>query len=156
MIRVIIPGRGIVEIEHLVFDVNGTLALDGTLISGVKAALEALQQHVSIHLITADTHGKQSSIDLQLGLTAHRMQPGREDEQKAAFVRQLDADRTAAVGQGANDAGMLQAAALGVCVISREGMATTTLLASDLVVPDILSALELFEKPLRLAATLRK
>jgi soluble P-type ATPase len=51
---------------------------------------------------------------------------------------------------------MLKAAALGICILSKEGLATETLLAADLLVPDIFSALDLLEKPLRLIASLRK
>jgi soluble P-type ATPase len=61
-----------------------------------------------------------------------------------------------AIGQGANDAGMLEAAELGIGVLSPEGLAVETLLAADLVVPDIFLALDLFEKPLRIVASLRK
>ncbi len=156
MIQVSIPGKGIIEIDHIVLDVNGTLAVDGMLIDGVKESLARLHQNVKLHLLTADTHGKQAAIDQELGLQAYRLLPGREDEQKAAYVRQLGAQRTAAIGQGANDALMIREATLGICIISPEGTATQTLFASDLVVPDIHSALALFEKPLRLAATLRR
>ncbi len=51
---------------------------------------------------------------------------------------------------------MLREAALGICVLSLEGLAVETLTAADLLMPDILSALDLFEKPLRLIASLRK
>ncbi len=68
----------------------------------------------------------------------------------------LSADRVVAIGQGANDSAMLKAAALGICVQSREGVAIETLLAADIFVPDIFTALELLEKPLRIVATLRK
>ena len=95
-------------------------------------------------------------IDQQLGIEAVRIQPGNEAEQKAAYVRRLGADRVAAIGQGANDAAMLKEAGLGICILSAEGTAVEALLASDLVVPDIYAALELFEKPLRIVATLRK
>jgi len=61
----------------------------------------------------------------------------------------------AAIGQGANDAGMLKSAAVGIAILSREGLAVTTLNAADLVLPDIISALELFDKPLRIVASLR-
>jgi soluble P-type ATPase len=71
-------------------------------------------------------------------------------------VRKLGAHAVAAVGQGANDAGMLREAALGICVLSREGTATQTLLAAGLIVPDIFSAFELLENPLRIAASLRQ
>jgi len=40
-------------------------------------------------------------------------------------------------------------------VLSPEGVAIPTLNAADLIVPDILSAFDLFENPLRLIATLR-
>ena len=60
------------------------------------------------------------------------------------------------MGQGANDAGMLSAAAIGIATLSPEGLAVETLQAADLVVGDILAAFELLEKPMRLVATLRK
>jgi soluble P-type ATPase len=50
---------------------------------------------------------------------------------------------------------MLRSAGLGICILSVEGLAIETLMAADMVLPDIYSALELFEKPLRIVATLR-
>ena len=61
-----------------------------------------------------------------------------------------------AIGQGSNDAGMLQAAALGICVLSPEGSAVETLLSADVVAANIYEALDLLEEPLRIVATLRK
>lgn len=156
MIELNIPGRGALVIEHLVTDVNGTLALDGQLLDGLAKRIAALRDRVSVQMITADTHARQSAIDGQLSLTALRLEPGDEAEQKAALVRSLGAEKVAAVGQGANDAAMLKEAALGICVLSREGAAAETLLAADIVVPDIFAALDLFDKPLRIIATLRK
>ncbi len=156
MIEINIPGKGIYDLEHLVLDVNGTLAVDGVLIEGVARALRNLSDRLTIHLLTADTHGKQAGINQSLGLTATRLQPGGEAGQKAAFVERLGSARVVAIGQGANDAGMLKAAAIGICVQSREGVAVETLLAADVFAPDILTALELLERPLRLVATLRR
>jgi len=85
-----------------------------------------------------------------------RILPGDEGEQKAAYVRDLGAERVVAIGHGANDADMLNCAALGICVLSPEGAARETLSAADLIVPDIFAALELLDKPLRIVATLRK
>jgi P-type E1-E2 ATPase len=156
MIELIIPGRGTLQLEHLVCDVNGTLAIDGQLIEGVARRVRQLRDRLQIHLLTADTHGRQAIIDQQLGLQAVRIQPGGEAQQKAAYIEQLGAARVVAIGQGANDAAMLRQAALGICVFSVEGIAIESLLAADLLAPDILSALELLENPLRLLATLRK
>ncbi len=156
MIELNIPGRGTIQLEHLVTDVNGTLALDGALLEGLARSLRGLRDRLEIHLLTADTHGRQAQIDRQLGLQAVRIQEGDEAGQKAAYVARLGAGRVAAVGQGANDAAMLKTAALGICVLSQEGTAVETLLAADLVAPDIFAALGLLEKPLRIVASLRK
>jgi P-type E1-E2 ATPase len=156
MIELNIPGFGVLRLEHLVSDVNGTLALDGQLQEGLARTLRNLQDRLQIHLLTADTHGRQAAIDQQIGLQAARIQPGNESQQKAEYVERLGAERVVAIGQGANDAGMLKAAGLGICILSREGTAVQTLSAADLAVPDIQTALELLEKPLRIVASLRK
>ena len=114
MIEINIPGRAKLTLEHLVMDVNGTLALDGILIAGVAERINRLRNRLDVHLLTADTHGGQALIDQALGLKAVRIQPGNEIEQKAAYVQQLGAEHVVAIGQGANDAGMLQTAALGL------------------------------------------
>jgi len=156
MIELNIPGRGSLQLEHLVTDVNGTLAMDGQLLDGLAKKIASLRDRLTIHLLTADTHGRQAIIDGQLNLKAVRIEPGAESTKKADYVRSLGAETVVAIGQGANDAGMLEAAALGICVMSQEGVAVESLLAADLVTPDIFAALELLEKPLRIVASLRK
>jgi P-type E1-E2 ATPase len=156
MIKIDIPGVGEYDLEHLVMDVNGTLAVDGQLIEGVAEKIASLRAQVTIHLLTADTHGRQAVIDQQLGLTALRIMPDNEASQKADYVRRLGSKKVAAIGQGANDAEMLGAAQLGICVMSIEGVAVETLLASNLIAPTIHSALELLDNPLRIVASLRR
>lgn len=156
MIELSVPGRGTITLNHLVCDVNGTIAFDGYLIDGVARSIKILRDRLEVHLLTADTHGNQSQIDFQLALKAHILQAGDEARQKAVIVEALGAEHVVAIGQGANDSQMLRAAALGICVISREGTFAEAMQAADIIVPDILSALELLEKPLRLIATLRK
>ncbi len=156
MIELNIPGRGVIQLDHLVSDVNGTLALDGQLLEGVAKALVGLSDRLELHLLTADTHGRQESIDSQLGMEAVRIPAGGEAEAKATYVRDLDAAHVVAIGQGANDAGMLRQAEVGICLVSPEGLAVEALTAADVVAPDILSALELLENPMRLVASLRR
>jgi len=161
MIRIEIPGGEEIKIKHIVFDVNGTLALDGTLLPEVSSLLMELRERTNIHLLTADTHGKQAKIDQQLGMTATRVKAGKEAEQKAAFLKNLGPDQSAAIGQGANDSLMLKdlmlkEARIGICVLSEEGTALETLLQADLVTPNINTALSLFIHPTRLVASLRK
>jgi len=156
MIELNIPGRGLVQLYHLVCDVNGTLTVDGQLPEGVKLGLSALRDRLTLHLLTADTHCKQETIDRQLNIKAIRIQPGDEATQKAKYVEQLGANSVVAIGQGANDAGMIRAAGLGICVLSAEGTAVETLLGADLIAANMSDALEMLEKPLRIVATLRR
>lgn len=155
MIELNIPGRGLMQLEHLVCSVDGVLAVDGQLAEGLPRALRGLRDRLGVHLLSTDTHGKQSLIDQQTGLPARRIAPGEEAKEKAGIVQRLGAERVVAVGQGENDALMLAAAALGICVLSREGTSVAAVQAADLLVPDIFAALELLEKPLRIVSTLR-
>jgi len=151
-----IPGREPLSIEHIVFDVNGTLALDGQLLDGITRKVHSLRDRLQIHLITADTHGKQFIIDEQLSLNAVRLEKGKESEQKTRFVDKLGNENVIAIGQGANDSGMLKSAAIGICILSPEGTAIETIQAADILVSDIYTALDLIDHPLRMVATLRK
>jgi len=156
VIELNIPGRGLIQLKHLVSDVNGTLALDGQLLDGVPEGLLALSDRLQIHLLTADTHGRQAQIDEQLGLRAVRIPKGGETKAKATYIQGLGSESVVALGQGANDAGMLREAVIGIAVASVEGLAIESLTSADVVVPDINAAFELLEHPTRLVATLRR
>jgi soluble P-type ATPase len=156
MIELNIPGRESIQLEHLVCDVNGTLAIDGQLTEGLVRLLSSLRDRLTLHLLTADTHGRQEIIDHQLDIQAVRIQPGDEAAQKGNYIRKLGAEHVVAIGQGANDADMLKTAGLGICVLSVEGTAVEALLSADLVVSNIFDALHLLENPLRIVASLRK
>jgi P-type E1-E2 ATPase len=157
MIGLDVPGAGSLRLHHLVLDVNGTLALDGALLPGVAERLAALRQDLEVLLITADTHGGQTTIDAALGLTALRLVRGRpEAEQKAALVREIGPESVVAIGNGENDVLMLREARLGIAVLGEEGLATAALNAADVLASSIVSALDLLLDPQRLVATLRR
>jgi P-type E1-E2 ATPase len=156
VIELSIPGLGTYHIQHLVLDVNGTVARDGVLIDGIAERIAELQELLAIHLLTADTYGGQATIDEALGLTATRIATGHESAQKGRYVRHLGASSVIAVGNGANDVEMLQSAAVGIAVIGSEGLAGSALLVADVLVRDPADALDLLRFPKRLAATLRR
>jgi P-type E1-E2 ATPase len=156
MIKIEIPGRRIYRLEHLLLDVNGTIAQDGRLLEGVAVQVDALRPVLQVHMLTADTHGRQQRIDARLGLRATRITPGQEAAQKAALVRELGRRHVCAIGNGANDARMLDEAAIAIAVLGPEGLALETLTAADVVTRDIHDALDLLLHPVRLVATLRR
>lgn len=154
MITINIPGKHTLEIAHVVFDVNGTLALDGALLPGVKERIDALREQVQVHMLTADTHGQQAAIDAELGFSATII--GRGAVEKAAYVLSLGGEGVVAVGNGVIDVSMMQASGLSIAVLGPEGLAVTALKSADVVVASITDALDLLLKPDRLRATLRR
>lgn len=156
MIEVVIPGRGAYRLQHLVLDLNGTLALDGKLIEGVEERLEEICQSIEITIATADTYGTARHLEEDLGLRVERIEPGDEDRQKLTLVERLGVESTVCMGNGSNDMLMLEACALGICVLGREGASSQALAKSDLAFNNILDALDLLLKPRRLVATLRR
>lgn len=156
MIEIDVPGWGALRLEHVLLDVNGTIAVDGQIVQGVVERLAALRELSAVHLITADTQGRQAALDAELGLQTVRVAAGQEREQKAALVRALGAPSVCAIGNGANDAEALRQAALGIAVLGDEGVAMEAVQAANVLAPSIAAALDLLLNPLRLKATLRR
>ena len=155
MLKVDIPSRGLLRLKHLVLDVDGTIALDGQPIPGVRERLDRLSETLTLWLVSADTQGTLAQLATELKAQVRLLHTGDEAAQKAARVDELGAERVVAIDNGANDAVMLQRAALGIAVLGGEGLATACLTAADLVAPDIVTALDLLLFPRRLIATLR-
>ncbi len=155
MIAVTIPGYGELNLQYLVLDYNGTLAVDGELLSGVKNALVHMATDLEVHVVTADTFGKVRSGLAGIPCKVSVLALENQDKGKLDYVKGLGAEHTVCIGNGRNDKLMLKAAALGMAVILGEGAFVETLTSADVVCSDIVSALELLQNPLRLTATLR-
>ncbi|MDL2286376.1 ATPase P, partial [Desulfococcaceae bacterium OttesenSCG-928-F15] len=147
MLKLDIPGLGAVQIDHLVLDYNGTIAEGGIPVPGVLERLQELSRILEIHVITADTFSSAASRLTGYPLRFFLIPPGNQDAAKRAFVESLDASRVVAVGNGFNDALMLQVARIGIAVIMKEGLSVRSLQEADLVVRDIVDALDLLLHP---------
>ena len=155
MLQIEIPGWKTLRLEHLVLDLNGTLALDGQLLA-VGESLARLSQQLHVQLVSADTHGTLAEAATSLGVQAVRLDPRIDgSKQKARHVAELGANSVVAIGNGANDRGMLELAALAVVVVGAEGCAVSALTVADVVVASAENALNLLLEPTRLVATLR-
>jgi len=156
LIEVNIPGRGQYRFEHLVLDLNGTIALDGEIIEGVESRLHWLSNLLNISIVTADTHGSAQRLGKSLRIKIHKVDPGDEQAQKGKLISKLGSETTVSIGNGSNDASMLKKSVLGICVLGPEGTSSEAIANCDLVVSDINAALDLLLKPDRLIATLRR
>lgn len=155
MIEIAIPGRGNYKLSHLVLDLNGTIALDGELIEGVEERLWRISKLLKLFIISADTFGSASGLKEKLKAKIYLVEKGEGATQKLDLVEKLGRDKTICIGNGVNDAAMLRGAAIGICVLGREGASATAITSSDVVIPDINAALELLLNTDRLVATLR-
>jgi len=155
MIEIKVPGYKTLHIKYLVLDFNGTLAVDGRILPGVKEILNTLADDIEIHVLTADTFGKAQSQLKEVCCKLTVISLENQDIAKLDFVKKLGIDYSACIGNGQNDCLMLKESVLGIAVILEEGAAVQTVMAADIVCNNILSALELLTNPLRLTATLR-
>ena len=155
MIAVDIPGFGEVRLTHLVTDYTGTLTGEGRLVPDVRELLTRLADRLEIHVVTADTLGTAAVELAGLPCRVHFLAPGREAEQKEAYVDALGANSVVALGNGNNDAAMLKIARIGIAICLGEGCAGKAAAAADILLTSITAALELLFHEQGLKATLR-
>ena len=156
MIKIDIPGWENLEIENIVLDMNGTVATDGKIPQEVKVKIDSLSEKVRIYLLTADTY---ETADEEIRDTkAELVRISGKDTQKGKldFLKTLNLEKTVVLGNGNSDQLIIKEACLGIAVLGDEGISTSTMKNSDLVVKSISDALNLFLKPKRLISTLRQ
>lgn len=151
-LAVSIPGGADLQLAYLVLDVNGTLTNRGTVLAGVDSRLAGLRDKLEVHLVSADTFGTLDEIADSMHVSAARVSTG---EDKLRLLNQLGRERCAVIGNGANDALVLEAAALGFAILGPEGASSKAVRAADLVCGSATDALDLLLEPRALSATLR-
>jgi soluble P-type ATPase len=155
MMTIDIPGYKKLEIQHVVCDYNGTIAVDGKMIDGVCEMINDLSKDLDFHVITADTFG---SVERELEHVRCKLVKISNRNQAVAkleYVLNLGKDKTLCIGNGNNDRLMVKEAALGIALLQEEGTCIETLLASDVVCKSAIDAFGYFKEPKRLIATLR-
>ena len=154
MITIDIPGWGNMDIENILLDLNGTIATDGKIPTEVKGKINSLADRVSIYILTADTRATADEEMRDLNAKLIKM-PGEDSKNwKFEFIKDLEIEKTVAIGNGNNDQLILKEAGLGIAVLGDEGMSVSAMKNADIVVKSIFDALDLFLKPKRLLATL--
>lgn len=150
-----IPGFGKLDLKHLVLDYNGTIARDGQLLSNLGRTLEDIAEHLTIHVLTADTSGTAEQELAGLPCSVHIFSGEQITEQKERYVYALGAEHVACIGNGANDRLMLKASRLGIAVLEGEGSAVCAIQSADIIARSIYDAMGLLMIPQRIIATLR-
>jgi soluble P-type ATPase len=144
-----------IELHHLVVDLNGTLAIDGRMINGVKDILIELSGMLQIHVLTGNTLGTADEELKDIPCEKYLLPQENQDFEKGKYVLELGQNSVIAIGNGNNDRSMLKVASIGIVLIQKEGAAIETLMSADIVCTNIIDALDLIQNPLRLKSTLR-
>ena len=155
MLKIEIPNYKTLELEYLVLDYNGTIALDGEIRDSVREQLITLSKELEIYVLTADTHGTAKKMCDGLPLKIQTFPTDGALDEKLAVVEGLGEDRCIAIGNGRNDKLMCRASALAIAVMEQEGMCGRLLGEADVCTRNIEDALDLLLRPKRLIATLR-
>ena len=150
-----IPGYKKLDLDYLILDYNGTIALDGEIRDSVREQLITLSKELEIYVLTADTHGTAKKMCEGLPLKIQTFPTDGALDEKLAVVEGLGEDRCIAIGNGRNDKLMCRASALAIAVMEQEGMCGRLLGEADVCTRNIEDALDLLLRPKRLIATLR-
>ncbi|HTB08085.1 MAG TPA: ATPase P [Bacteroidia bacterium] len=156
MLKLSIPGfKENLSLRYLVLDFNGTLAVDGKLIKGVKKELNDLSKTLDIHVLTGDSFGTARKELKGIKCKINILPKENQAKEKEKYIKKFGPESVIAIGNGRNDYFMLKLSAIGIILVQDEGASAETLGVADVVCKNILSALELLKHPLRLSATLR-
>lgn len=156
MIRLEIPGHETIKVDHVTFDYNGTLAVDGVLVLGVKEKImELTKRDVNVFILTADTFGTVRSQCEDLPVKIEVFSKDNIAQKKKNFVEKIGKETTIAVGNGRNDLEMFEKSVLSIVVMGKEGCCVKSIMAADIVVNTPIDALDLLLNNDRIIATLR-
>ncbi len=150
-----IPGYMTLDIQNVVMDFNGTIAVDGVMKEAVKQRIIQLAEYYRVYVLTSDTRGTAKRELANLPIMLEIYNTDNAGECKRHFVDELGGDFCACIGNGKNDELMFKAAALSIAILETEGLYAPLLIAADLLVKSSEEALDLLMDGKRLISGLR-
>lgn len=152
--QITVPGSGTYTIETLILDLNGTLAVKGVLVAGVKERLQKISARgLRVVFFSGDTRGNGKEIAEELGIAFIKAKTAKD---KLKEMKKFNASTCASVGNGLIDYYITKAARLGIVTLQAEGVHCKTLAVADVVVPSINDALDFFLDDEIFISTLRQ
>ena len=154
MIRIDVPGRDVLDIEHVLMDYNGTIAVDGLLADGAAELIRKIAQNAHVAVLTADTYGSVNSQCDPLGVEVVTFPRAGAAQFKQSYAQELEG-HVACLGNGFNDVGMFDEADLRIAILDGEGTYAGLIPHADILVRSASEGLALLLNPDRIRATLR-
>lgn len=150
-----IPGRDNIEVQNIVFDYNGTIAVNGKLINGAMELINKLSEYVNIYILTADTYGTVEKECIGINGKVLTFPKENAGQSKKEIVKDLGGERTICLGNGFNDIPMFEESVLSLAIIEEEGTSGKLLAKADIVTRSIFEALTILLNRNMIKATLR-
>ena len=148
-----IPGMDELEIKTIILDLNGTLSVGGVVPDGVKERLGKLKDMgFNVLFFTGNTRNDADDLAADLGVD-WKLAKNAGDKRDLAL--ELEPDTCASIGNGLIDLELMKVVKLSIVTLQAEGVHVQTLVNSDVIIPTINDALDLFIDEQRLIATLR-
>jgi len=148
------PGQDLLEMDFMLMDFEGTLAQDRRVDPKAKDKINLLSKRMKIYILAKGEKEVVEDVLKKVKAEVIYLRMREPAQGKLSLLRQLGARRTVAIGNGVDDALMLEEAGLGICILGREGASVKAMQKADVVVTNILDALDFILKPLRQEATL--
>jgi len=156
MILIQKPGQEPLAIEFILIDFEGTLASDRRVHPKARDKLNLLSKRSKIYILAKGEQEAIGEILKKVKAEVIYLTEGEASQRKLDLLRQVGATRAVAIGNGVDDAAMIEEAGLGICIIGKEGTSAEAMKKAEVVFTDILHALDFLLKPLRQKATLSK
>ncbi|MDO5707358.1 MAG: HAD hydrolase family protein [Andreesenia angusta] len=150
-----IPGFRSIHIEHLVLDYNGTLAVDGKVIDGVRDRIKKLSKEIKVHILATDTFSVANSEFEDYDVEIKIMNSDDSAIHKRKTVETLGNQNTVCIGNGFNDIEMMKVAGLSLGIVQSEGMSGKLVFYSDIIYNNIIDALDALDNTNRIRSILR-
>lgn len=152
--KINVPGSGLYDLRTLVLDLNGTIALNGKLVPGVKQRIQKIKSlGLDVYIFTGDTRGTGLKTAKILGVNL--VKAGTASE-KLSALKKIKPINCVTIGNGAIDDKFLKYSRLGIAVLQSEGVHVNALMAADILMPSINDALDILINKTTFISTLRK
>lgn len=148
------PGQPNIEIECLLIDYEGSLAIDGRVHPKVKDKINLLSKRLKIYIFVKGEKEKVEERLRNVKANIVFLQEGQATVAKLELLKKVGPERTVAIGNGVDDVSLLEEAIFSIGVIGKEGASGEALKKADLVVTDVINGLDFLLKPLRQKTTL--
>ncbi len=147
-------GVGEINLDTIILDLNGTLAVGGKIVDGVIPRIKKLQEYgYKIMLFTGDQRGtapeQARDMDIDVVIT-------KDTIEKSNAAKKYNPSTTVAIGNARIDIGTFENAKVRIATLQKEGIHAGILGHVDMIVPSINDALDLLIDVDAFNATMRK